>query len=59
MNIELGLFMGACLYAAFRIGAYAEKRKFERVLNNMLSKMNSDMNGKVEEWFEKEIKRHA
>ena len=53
MSIEIGLFMGLCMWVSFKLGARVEKTRAQNLMGNLLSKMNEDMDGEVDKWFEK------
>jgi hypothetical protein len=59
MNVEIGLFMGACMFAAYRWGRFVEHKAFTNTMNELFSKMNSDMDGAVVQWFTKNIKQQG
>ena len=55
MGIEIGLFMGLCMWASFKLGARVEKTRAQKLMSNLLSSMNDDMDGKVVQWFDKKM----
>jgi hypothetical protein len=52
MSIEIGLFMGLCMWVSFKLGNYFGTRRTQRIVSAMLNKMNEDMDGLVVKWFE-------
>jgi hypothetical protein len=51
MSIELGLFMGACMFIAYRWGRFVERKVLQNTVNLLLSRMDKDLDGAVEDWF--------
>ena len=52
MSIEIGLFMGLCMWGAFTLGKRYEKTRAQRFISSLLSNMNDDMDGKVVQWLD-------
>ena len=55
MSIEIGLFMGLCMWVSFKLGARFEKTRAQKLMGKLLSSMNDDMDGKVVQWFDKKM----
>ena len=53
MSIEIGLFMGLCMLASFKLGERMGKYHAQHVMSRLLDRMNKDMDGEVVKWFER------
>lgn len=57
--MELGLFMGACMFVAYRWGRFVERKAIQIVMSALFHKMDEDMGGAVVQWFTNHIKQHG